>query len=79
MAGKTLSVTIPQWTANLLPNLLGLVGLVAICYAVALLTDFRWGLLAGGVSALGLAAWMQMGATAPAAEDANVRPLKKAA
>lgn len=78
MAGKTLSVTIPQWTANLLPNLLGLFGLVAICFAIASLTDWRWGVLAGGVFSTILAAWVQSGA-APAVEAENVRQLKKAA
>lgn len=77
MAGKTLSVTIPQWTANLLPNLLGLVGLVAICYAIASLTDWRWGVLAGGVISVLLAYWISP--AAPVAEAENVRTLKKAA
>lgn len=79
MAGKTLSVTIPQWTANLLPNLLGLVGLVAICFAIASLTDWRWGVLAGGVFAVVLAFWMSGATPAAATEDANVTPIKKAA
>lgn len=78
MAGKTLSVTIPQWTANLLPNLLGLLGLVAVCYAIAALTDFRWGILAGGVFAVVLAVWISPAAV-PAAEAGNVRSLKQAA
>lgn len=78
MAGKTLSVTIPQWTANLLPNLLGLLGLVAICFAIASLTDWRWGVLAGGVFAVVLAGWMSTTASS-AAESADVRPIRKAA
>lgn len=78
MAGKTLSVTIPQWTANLLPNLLGLLGLVAICYAIASLTDWRWGVLAGGIISVLLAYWISPAAPA-AVEAENVRTLKKAA
>lgn len=78
MAGKTLSVTIPQWTANLLPNLLGLLGLVAICFAIASLTDWRWGVLAGGVFAVALAGWMSTTASS-VAESADVRPIRKAA
>jgi hypothetical protein len=75
VAGKTISFRIPVWTANLLPNLLGLAGLVAICFAIAALTDWRWGVLAGGVFATVLAVWMQVNAE-PAA---TVTPLRKSA
>lgn len=78
MAGRTLSVTIPAWTANLLPNLLGLAGLATICVMVAFLTDWRWGGLLAGVIAVGLAWWISQ----PQAEVrpvAEVTPLKKAA
>lgn len=77
MAGKTISVTIPQWTANLLPNLLGLVGLATICVMVAFLTDWRWGGLVGGIFATVLAYWIS--ASEPAVAEGNVRPIKKAA
>lgn len=76
MAGKEIKFTVPLWTANLLPNLLGLAGLVAICFAVAALTDWRWGLLAGGIFAVVLASWVQM---SPPATASNVRPIKRAA
>jgi len=77
MAGKTLQIKIPAWTANLLPNLLGLAGLGAICTMVAFLLDWRWGGLLGGVFAVVLAVWIQVTAV-PTAQD-NVVPLKKAA
>lgn len=77
MAGKTVSLTIPQWTANLLPNLLGLLGLATICFAIASLTDWRWGVLAGGIFATVLAGWIS--SSAPAVAEGNVRPIKKAA
>lgn len=60
MAGKTVSFTIPAWSANLIPNLLGLVGLATICVMVAFLTDWRWGGLAAGIFATLLAAVAQL-------------------
>lgn len=78
MAGKTISFTIPRWTANLLPNLLGLAGLATICVMLAFLTDWRWGGLLGGVFAVALAYWIS--STAPVeAAAAKPTPIKKAA
>lgn len=75
---KTLSITIPAWTANLLSNLLGLAGLAAICTAIGFLTDWRWSVLAGGAVGVGLAVWVQL--TSPVAVPAaTVTSLKKAA
>jgi hypothetical protein len=75
MAGKTISIRIPAWTANLLPNLLGLAGLSAICLALAFLTDWRWGMGLGGVFATFLAVVMSFPAEA---KPAAVTPIKKA-
>ncbi len=74
MAGRTISIRIPEWTANLLPNVLGLVGLATIATMIAFLTDWRWGGLAGGVFSVALAWWTSQPAQAPAA----VTQLKKA-
>lgn len=72
MAGRT--ITIPAWTANLLPNVFGLLGLSTICVMLGFLTDWRWGGLAAGIFATVLAVWIQL--TAPA--TASVTPPKKA-
>lgn len=72
---KTVSFKVPAWTVNLIPNLLGLAGLSAICVMVAFLTDWRWGGLLGGVFATVLAGWMQWSTPA----QGNVVQLKKAA
>lgn len=77
MAGKTISFTIPRWTANLVPNLLGVLGLATVCVMLAFLTDWRWGGLLGGVFAVLLAGWAQW--TATPAEVAKPTPIRKAA
>lgn len=69
MAGKT--ITIPAWTANLLPNLFGLAGLSTICVMVAFLTDWRWGGLAAGIIATVLAVWIQATAVVTAPKKAS--------
>jgi hypothetical protein len=80
VAGKKVSFTIPHWTANLLPNLLGLAGLVGMCVMLAFLADWRWGGMLGSVFAVGLAVWIQWSAAPESVEVApdNVAPLKKA-
>lgn len=78
MARKTLHLTIPAWTANLLPNLLGVAGLAAVCVMIAFLTNWRWGGLAGGVVAFGLSVWMQWSGVEQA-QPAAVTSIKKAA
>lgn len=75
MAGRTISFKVPMWTANLLPNLLGLASIVMICWAIAALTDWRWGVLAGGIFGLAITVWMATSAPA----GAEVKPLKRAA
>lgn len=77
MAGKTISFTIPRWTANLLPNVFGLLSLATVCVAVGLLTDYRWGMLAAGVIGTAVTWWVQSSAQPETAE--NVKPLKRAA
>lgn len=67
------TLRIPAPPAGLLSNLVGLVGLATICVAVALLTDWRWGVLAGGVACVGLAVLAQAGAQQ---EPAQVRPIR---
>lgn len=64
MASRVLTVKIPQWTANLLPNVLGFLGLATICVALGSLTDWRWATLLAGVFATLLAVWMQYNAPA---------------
>lgn len=80
MAGKTISFTIPRWTANLLPNLLGLAGLAGVCVFVAFLTDWRWAGLLGSVFTFALAVYVQWSAQ-PEVEVAGAKPapLKKVA
>jgi hypothetical protein len=46
------TVRIPAVPKGLLSNLCLLAGLVAICVAIAYLTDWRWGVLAGGVASV---------------------------
>ena len=65
MAGKTFTVTIPTWTANLIPNVLGLLGLAGISVFVAFLTDWRWGGLLGSVFAVAVAVWDSLPDEAP--------------
>lgn len=77
MAGRVISIRIPAWTANLLPNVLGLAGLGTICAMVAFLTDWRWGGLAGGICAVGLAWWISQ--PEPEAKPVGaVAPMKRA-
>lgn len=54
MAGKTISIRIPDWTENLITNVLTVGGLATICVMIAFLTDWRWGGLAGGVCSVAL-------------------------
>ena len=53
------TLRIPAPPAGLVGNLLGVAGLVTVCLAVAFLTDWRWGMLAGGVCATALAVLSQ--------------------
>ncbi len=46
------TVRIPAVPKGLVSNLCLLAGLVAICVAIAYLTDWRWGVLAGGVASV---------------------------
>jgi hypothetical protein len=77
VAGRTISIRIPAWTANLLPNVLGLAGLATICTMIAFLTDWRWGGLAGGICATALAWWTSQ--PVEAQPTAAVTSIKKAA
>lgn len=67
---------VPKMPPGLFSNLFGLLGLATVCVAIALLTDYRWGMLSAGVFAVGLTVLGQM-SQQQAAKD-NVTPLKKA-
>lgn len=56
------TLRIPAPPAGLWSNLVGLLGLATIAVAVALLTDWRWGMLTGGLFAVVLAVLAQYGA-----------------
>jgi hypothetical protein len=74
------TIRVPALPKGLLSNLMGLAGLATICVMVAFLTDWRWGGLSAGVMAVGMTIVAHLGApVAAAVEDANVRPIKKAA
>jgi hypothetical protein len=63
------TIRIPALPRGLVSNLLGLAGLAAICVMIGCLTDWRWGGLAGGVAAVGVAAL-----AAPREEQALAEP-----
>lgn len=71
------TIRIPAPPPGLVSNLLGVVGLACVVVAIAFLTDWRWALLAAGVTLVGLVVLGQTGA-AQSRPD-NLRPVRPAA
>lgn len=50
------TIRIPAPTPGLGSNIMGVLGLAAIVFAISALTDWRWGVLVGGIFVVGLVA-----------------------
>jgi hypothetical protein len=79
MSSKTLTlrVPIPALGGVLAANAVGLLGLLAAVLAIGGLAGPWWGVLAGGLVAVGLSYIAQTHAAAPAAPQAVPTPLRK--
>jgi hypothetical protein len=71
-------IPVPRISPGLLTNLLGVVGLITIVFAVASLTSWKWGLLTAGLFAVTLTVIAQVQESQPTPAGATVTPIAAA-
>lgn len=77
----TLRIPLPRVDAGLISNLMLLASLATVCVAVAFLTDWRYGMLAGGILGFCSVVYLQRAGAFEATEEQadNVAPIRKSA
>jgi uncharacterized membrane protein HdeD (DUF308 family) len=71
------TIRIPVPSSTVVSNLLGVAGLLAVVFAIAALTSWKWGLLAAGILGVALAVLAQYQVREPAGAATDLNDVRR--